>query len=119
MPISHTSQRLNNITASSLQVLRARDNLTGLAKARFESQLVKTNNALLEFAGQVAEDDLLPTRLPDKAKKPKWAKPRKPHGKASAWSFTGAVAAEIAADKAEQSSKVSPRDTDPLRHVAV
>lgn len=107
MPISHTSQRLNDITASGLQVLRARDNLIGLAKARFESQLVKTNNALLQFAGQVAEDDLLPTRLPDKVKKSKWAKPRKPHGKASARSFTGAEAAEIAADKAEQSSKVS------------
>ena len=50
-----------NITASGLQVLRARDNLTGLAKARFESQLVKTNNALLQFAGQIAENDLLPT----------------------------------------------------------
>jgi hypothetical protein len=85
MPISHTSQRLNDITASGLQVLRARDNLTGLAKARFESQLIKTNNALLQFAGQVAEDDLLPIRLPDKVKKPRWAKPRKPHGKASAW----------------------------------
>jgi len=106
-PISHTSQRSNDITASGLQVLRARDGLTGLARARFESQLVKTNNALLQFAGQVAEDDLLPTRLPDKVKKPKWAKPRKPHGKASARSFTGAEAAEIAADKAEQSSKVS------------
>jgi hypothetical protein len=68
------------ITASGLQVLRARDNLTGSAKARFESQLVK---------------------------RPRWAKPRKPHGKASAWSFTGAEAAEIAVDKAEQSSKVS------------
>ena len=43
--------------------------------------------------------------LPDKVKKPKWAKPRKPHGKASARSFTGAEAAEIAADKAEKSSR--------------
>jgi hypothetical protein len=44
------------------------------------------------------------TRLPDKLKKPKWAKPRKPHGKASAKSYTGAEAAELAADQAEQSS---------------
>ena len=49
----------------------------------------------------------MPTRLPDKIKKPKWAKLRKPHGKTSARSFTRAEAAEIAADKAEQSSKVS------------
>jgi hypothetical protein len=86
--------------------LTARDTLTGLAKARFDSQLLKTNKALLEFADQVAQDDLLPTRLPDKVKKPKWAKPRKPHGKASARAFTGAEAAEIAADKAEKSSRV-------------
>ena len=55
---------------------------------------------------KVAQDDPLPTRLPDKIKKPKWAKPRKPHGKASARAFTGAEAAEIAADKAEKSSRV-------------
>jgi hypothetical protein len=87
--------------------LTARDTLTGLAKARFDSQLLKTNKALLEFADQVAQDDLLPTRLPDMVKKPKWAKPRKPHGKASARAFTGAEAAEIAANKAEESSRVS------------
>jgi hypothetical protein len=61
---------------------------------------------LLEFADQVTQDDLLPTRLPGKIKKPKWAKPRKPHGKASARAFTGAEAAEIAADKAEKSNRV-------------
>jgi hypothetical protein len=92
--------------------LTARDNLTGLAKARFDSQLRKTNKALLEFADQVAQDDLLPTRLLDKVKKPKWAKPRKPHGKASARAFTGAEAAEIAADKTEKSSRVP--DIEPL-----
>jgi hypothetical protein len=64
-------------------------------------ELMKTNKVLLGFAGQVAEDDLLPTRLPDKVKKPKWAKPRKSHGKASTRSFTGAEAAEITANQAE------------------
>ena len=34
-----------------------------------------------DYAGDAAEDDLLPTRLPDKVKKPKWAKPRKTHSK--------------------------------------
>jgi hypothetical protein len=83
--------------------------LTGLAKARFDSQLVKTNRALVNYAGQLAQDDLLPTRLPDKAQKPKWAKARKTHGKASARSLTGAEAAEKIADKAEKSSKVPGR----------
>src|SRR5256714_3720979 len=97
--------RSSEISSLGQQVMQAQDTLTGLAKARFEAQLVKTNRALLDFAGQVAQDDLLPTRLPDKVKKPKWAKPRKAHGNASARSHTGAEAAEIAADKAEQSSR--------------
>ena len=42
-------------------------------------------------------------------KKPKWAKPRKAHGKASGRSFTGAEAAEMAADKAEKNSKMPDR----------
>ena len=53
----------------------------------------------------MVNNNLLPTRLPDKVNKPKWAKPRKSHGKASARSHTGAEAAEITADKAKQSSK--------------
>ena len=96
------------------------DTLTGLTEARFDNQLLKTNKALLEFADQVAQDNLLFTRLPDKIKKPKWAKSRKPHGKASARAFTEAEAAEITADKAEKSSKVasrqpedSPKNSDP------
>jgi hypothetical protein len=104
VPSLYTSQRLNNITATGLQVLTARESLTGLAKARFDSQLIKTNNALLEFAGQVASDDLLPTRLPDKINKPKWAKPKKTHDKASKRLMTGAEAAEQAADKAERTA---------------
>jgi hypothetical protein len=42
-------------------------------------------------------------------KKPKWVKPRKPHGKVSGRLFTGAEAAKIAADKAEKSSKILDR----------
>ena len=87
--------------------MTARDGLTGLAKARFDNQLIKTNKALLEFAGQVAKDNLLPTHLPDKVKKPKWAKPRKTHGNASARSYTGAEAAELAVNQEEKSSKAA------------
>ena len=74
--------------------MQAREGLTRLAKARFEEQLMKTNKALLNFAQQVADEDLLPTCLPDKIQKPKWAKPIKAYGKASARSLTGAEAAE-------------------------
>jgi hypothetical protein len=51
--------------------VQAQDTLTELAKVHFEVQLVKTNRALLDFAEQVAQNDLLPTRLPDKVKKSK------------------------------------------------
>jgi hypothetical protein len=71
-----------------------RDTLTGLAGARFDNQLFKANKPLLEFADQVAQNDLLPTCLLDNVKKPEWAKPRKSHGKAFGWSFTGAEAAQ-------------------------
>ena len=68
--------------------------MTGLAKVRFDSQLVKTNRALVNYAGQLAQDHLLPTRLPDKAQKP-----RKTYGKASTRSLTKAEAAEKIADR--------------------
>jgi hypothetical protein len=41
--------------------LTVRDILTGVAEAGFDNQLLKTNKALLEFADQIAQDDLLPT----------------------------------------------------------
>jgi hypothetical protein len=46
----------NDLAATRLQVLTARDTLTGLTKARFDNQLLKTNKPLLEFADQVAQD---------------------------------------------------------------
>jgi hypothetical protein len=54
---------------------------------------------------------MLPTCLPDKVHKPKWAKPSKTHGKASGRSYTGAEAAELAADQAEQGSSLAVNQT--------
>jgi hypothetical protein len=79
--------------------------LTGLAKARWESQLIKTDRALADYAGQLAQDDLLLTRLPDKVQKAKWLKPKKSHDKVSKRLMTGTKAAERAADKAERAAK--------------
>jgi hypothetical protein len=101
---AYTSQRANDITSSTLQARLAGDSLTGLAKARFESQLVKTNRALVNYAGQLAQDDLLPTRLPEKIQKARWLKPKKTHDRASRRSMTGAEAAEQAANKAEKAA---------------
>jgi hypothetical protein len=61
------------------------------------------------YANQLAQDDSLPTRPLDK--KPKWAKPRTPHGKASSRSHTKAEAVELAADQAEQRSRWADNHT--------
>ena len=95
-------QNTNDITSAILEAQQAGDNLTGLAKARFESQLVRTNRALINYAGQLAQDDLLPTRLPEKIQKARWLKPKKTHNRASRRSLTGAEAAEQAANRAEK-----------------
>jgi hypothetical protein len=42
--------------------MEVREGFTGLAKAHFEEQLVKTNGTLLGFAGQIMDEDLLPIR---------------------------------------------------------
>ena len=54
---------------------------------RWRRRYIDEHETLLDFAGQVAHVDLLPTRLPDRIKKPKSAKPRKAHGKASARAY--------------------------------
>jgi len=87
----------------------ASSGLTGLAKARWESQLIKTNRALVDYAGQLAQDDLLSTRLPDKVQKTKRLKPKKSHDKASKGSMTGAEAAEQEVNKAERAHYTCPR----------
>jgi len=46
------------------------------------------DETLLDFAGQVAYDDLLSTRPPDRIKEPKSTKPRKARDKASARAYT-------------------------------
>ena len=51
--------------------MKAREVFISLAKARFEEQLVKINRALLGFAEQIMDEDLLPKWLPDKIRKPK------------------------------------------------
>jgi hypothetical protein len=92
--------------------MEVREGFTGLAKTRFEEQLVKTNRALLGFAGQIMDENLLSIRLPDKIQKPKWAKPIKAYGKASARSLTGPEAAEKEVDQAEIEARTQEDTTE-------
>jgi hypothetical protein len=64
---------------------------------------MKTNKALLGLQNKLRRM----IYCQHKVKKPKWAKPRKTHGDASARAYTGAEAAEIAASRAEHSSRAA------------
>src|ERR1700733_7502514 len=55
-----------------------------------------TNRALLDYAGQLAHNDLLPTSLPEKTQKARWLKPKKTHDRVTKRSATSAEAAEKA-----------------------
>jgi hypothetical protein len=66
------------------------------------SESIKTDRALGDYAGQLVQDDLLPTYLPEKIQKARWLKPKKTQDRASKRSMTGAGAAEHAADRAEK-----------------
>ena len=63
---SHTLQQSNDISSLGQQIMEVREGFTGLAKARFEEQLVKADGALVGFAGRIINEGLLPIRLPDK-----------------------------------------------------
>lgn len=54
---SQPQPRSNELSSLRQQVMQAQDGPSGLAKARFNLKLIKINRALLEFAGQVADDD--------------------------------------------------------------
>ena len=56
------------------------------------------------------QDNLLPTRLPEKIQKARWLKPKKTYDRASKRSMTGTEAAEQAANKAE---KITARSLTP------
>jgi hypothetical protein len=48
---SYTLQQSNDISSLGQQIMEVREGFIGLAKARFEEQLVKANRALLGFTG--------------------------------------------------------------------
>ena len=81
--------------------MEIRKGFTDLTKTRFKEQLVKTNRALLGFAEQITNKDLLPKRLPDKIQKPKWAKPIKVYSKISVRLLTDSETIKKETDKAE------------------
>jgi len=73
---TYASQRANRVTNSYLDAGVAGSGLTGLAykRARWEDQSIKASRALADYAGQLAQDDLLLIRRPGKTQEGKRAR---------------------------------------------
>lgn len=70
--LAAASRRTNEITSGSMEVLVAIDELTGLARARMDGLIARSNAELLAYAEEFKQDEELPTTLPQKIKKPTW-----------------------------------------------
>src|SRR5947209_10844816 len=77
------------IRNTTLQARITGESLNGISKGTIRSQLVKTNRALVDYAVQLTQDDLLPKPQSEKAQKAKQATPRRIDGKASGGHIRG------------------------------
>jgi hypothetical protein len=91
----------NQIIGLGLQVLEARESLTGYAHTRYDTAATNTQQGLVEYAQELRDDDLH-TRMPDIVKKSGWNRQFKSHDKTQKRSMTGAEAAEHDATRREQ-----------------
>ena len=97
----YASPNRNEITELGLQVLEARDGLTGYARVRYDSAATNAQQGLVQFSQKLQEDDLH-TRTPDSVKNSGWNRKFKSHDKVNKRVMTGAEAAEKDADKRER-----------------
>jgi hypothetical protein len=63
-----------DITNTDLHILNARDALTGLARAQFDDTIICTQQSLLALAEDIQEQKNLPASMPERARKPGWAR---------------------------------------------
>jgi hypothetical protein len=103
----YISPRRNEITGLGLQILEARESLTGYARTRYDSAATNTQLGLVDFAHKLQNDDLN-TRLPDIVKNPGWNRQFKSHDKVNKRLMTGAEASER---DAEQRDKIAAQRT--------
>jgi len=89
------------MTGLGLQVIEARDNLTGYARQRYENAAAQAQRGLVEFAQELTNNDLH-VRMPDAVKRSSWRRQFKTHDKVNKRLMTGAEAAERDANNREQ-----------------
>ena len=97
----YLSPTRNEMTVLGLQVLNARNSLTGYARQRYENVAAQAQRGLVEFAQELDQDDLH-IRMPDVVQKSSWRRQLKSHDKAKKRLMTGAEIAEKDANKREQ-----------------
>ena len=99
----YLSPHRNEITTLGLQVLEARDNLTGYARIRYDTAATNAQQGLVQYAQELQEDDLY-TRMPDIVKKSGWNRQFKSHDKTQKRLMIGVEAAERDANYREQAA---------------
>jgi hypothetical protein len=99
----YLSPHRNEITTLGLQVLDARDKLTGYARIRYNTAATNAQQGLIEYAQELQEDDLH-TRMSDIVKKSGWNRQFKSHDKTHKRLMTGVEAAERDANHREKAA---------------
>ena len=92
------------MTSLGLQVIQARDQLTGYARQRYETVNAQAQRGLIQFAQELGEDDLH-VQMPDAVKRSGWRRQFKDHDKVKKRLMTGAEAAERDANQREKLAK--------------
>ncbi|ERF75457.1 hypothetical protein EPUS_06989 [Endocarpon pusillum Z07020] len=101
------------MTGLGLEVIEARDNLTGYARQRYENAATQAQRGLIEFAqeqrglvefAQELGNDDLHVRMPDTVKRSSWGRQFKTHDRVNKRLMTGAEAAERDANNKEQAA---------------
>jgi len=105
----YLSPSKNRITGLGLQILEAREGLTGYARTRYDRAATNAQQGLVKFAQELEEDDLN-TRMPDIVKKPGWNRQFKSHDKVNKRLQTGAEAAERDANSREEAAAREARE---------
>jgi hypothetical protein len=98
----YTNGRRNDITSTGLDILDAREALTGHAKAKLDDKVIRTQQSLVALAEDFQKQDELPINMPYKVNKPGWSGGVRSHDKTKKRLLTVAEMAVKAADKAEK-----------------
>jgi hypothetical protein len=91
------------MTGLGLQVIQARDQLTGYARQRYETVNAQAQRGLIEFAQELGKDDIH-VQMPDAVKRSGWRRQFKDHDRVKKRLMTGTDATERDANQREKAA---------------